>query len=113
MAGMYNEAKGLLETGIENADSAYPMGYYFIGWYSFQMDDLKNAKKYYQMAEKMKPDYCFPNRLEEILALQNAVNINPSGAKAYYYLGNFWYASRQYSDAMENWELSKNKDNTY
>ncbi len=36
--------------------------------------------------------------------LENAISINPDSAKAYYYLGNFWYGHRQYADAVACWE---------
>ena len=32
--------------------------------------------------------------------------MNPSDAKAHYYLGNLWYDKRQYDEAMACWEES-------
>jgi tetratricopeptide (TPR) repeat protein len=54
----------------------------------------------------MPPDRCFPNRIEEVNILQDAMRVNPADAKAPYYLGNFWYAARQYPEAVECWERS-------
>ena len=39
--------------------------------------------------------------------------MNPNDAKAPYYLGNFWYAFRQYEDAIECWEISKSIDDQF
>jgi tetratricopeptide (TPR) repeat protein len=113
MAGMFTEAIALLEIAIEKSDDVYPMAYYFLGWYAYQIDDKVAAKKQFGKAEKMSPGYCFPNRLEELLALQCAVNINPEGAKAPYYFGNFWYAGRQYVEAIDCWEKSMKLDDNF
>lgn len=61
----------------------------------------------------MCPDYCFPNKLEEVLMLQDAMKLNPEGAKAPYYLGNFYYAARVYDEAIACWEKSASIDDTY
>lgn len=113
LAGMFDEAAGLLECGIENVELVYPIVYYLLGWYAFQKGDKEEAKRYYRMAEHMPPDFCFPNRLEELLALQCAMEFNPEGSKAPYYLGNFWYANRQHPEAVECWEKSSNLGTNY
>jgi tetratricopeptide (TPR) repeat protein len=113
IAGLYTEATSFLEIGIENADSPYPMAYYFLGWYANHQGDSKSAKAYFEKAEKIDPDCCFPNRLEEVLALQCANTFNPGGAKAFYYLGNFWYAARQYNEAIDCWEKSERLDGNF
>lgn len=71
------------------------------------------ALAYYQKAEAMCPDCCFPNKLEEVLMLQDAMALNPEGAKAPYYLGNFHYAARVYEEAIACWEKSVSIDDTY
>ena len=60
----------------------------------------------YEEAEQTDSSYCFPNRLEDVVALEKAKQANPSGAKAPYYLGCLYYDKRQYDLAIENWELS-------
>ena len=64
----------------------------------------------YAEAEQADSSYCFPNRLEAVLALEKAKEANPSGAKAPYYLGCLYYDKRQYDVAIENWELSAKLD---
>ncbi|MDP4290502.1 MAG: DUF5107 domain-containing protein [Bacteroidota bacterium] len=113
MAGMYAEAQQLLLTGMENRDEVYPMAWYFMGWYASQKDGSDSASGYFSKAESMKPDYCFPNRLEEVLALQCAISTLPSAPKAHYYLGNFWYGARQYADALHCWEASRDLDQNF
>ena len=53
---------------------------------------------------------CFPNRLEDVLALNLAKTMNPDGARASYYLGCLYYDKRQYDVAIENWERSARLD---
>ncbi|MCX6307367.1 MAG: DUF5107 domain-containing protein, partial [Bacteroidia bacterium] len=59
------------------------------------------------------PEYCFPNRLEAILALECAQRANPTDSKAPYYLGNLWYDKRQYSEAVASWEKSAAMDDQF
>ena len=113
MAGMFTEAIALLETSITKLNAAYAMTHYLLGWYASQMDNTSVAKDHFKNANQASPDYCFPNRTEELLALQSAFTIYPGGAKAYYYLGNFWYAGRQYKEAIECWEKSRSLDGSF
>lgn len=110
--GQFNDAIALLNHFIEGKNEIYPMALYFMGWYHEQQGDMENAIKYYQKASKMPTDYCFPNRLEEVVVLKSAIKNNNFDARAPYYLGNFWYASRQYQEAKECWELSIKLDDT-
>ena len=94
-AGLTDEAAAVWEIAIAKGASS-PMTYYYLG---------RNAE-----AEQACPDYCFPNRPEDILALEAAKRSNPEGAKAPYYLGCLYYAARQYELAIQNWELSARID---
>ena len=60
----------------------------------------------YAEAEAADPECCFPNRLEAVIALNRAMEKNPDGAKAPYYLGNLYYDKRQYGPATALWEKS-------
>jgi tetratricopeptide (TPR) repeat protein len=62
---------------------------------------------------ELPPDYCFPNHLEAVLALQAAIQLNPADSRAPYYLGNFWYAHRRYSEAIKCWEQSRQLDDQF
>ncbi|RHV71712.1 MULTISPECIES: DUF5107 domain-containing protein [Clostridia] len=67
----------------------------------------------YERAEQCAPDYCFPNKLEDIAVLEQAIVANPKGAKAYYYLGNLYYDKLQYDRAITLWEQSIMLDASY
>lgn len=105
-AGLYEEAIDLLQWSLETNAASYPMIHYALGYLCSQSDHPEEAKRWHQQAFALSPDRCFPNRLEEQQILQHTLTLNPHDSKALYYLGNFWYAKRQYSDAIECWEKS-------
>lgn len=105
-AGQFEEAIGFINHFSKGREQVYPMITYFEAWYHEQNNNLESAKHCYQLAQTMPMDYCFPNRLEEVLVLQAAITHNAKDTMATYYLGNYWYAFRQYSDAQNCWESS-------
>lgn len=105
-AGLYEEALSLLECHVTGTTEIYPVVYYAMGYFHTCKGDESKALEYYQRAEKENHSYCFPNRIEEVLILQDALRLNIHGAKAAYSLGNFWYANRQYDNAIACWEHS-------
>lgn len=113
MAGFYKEAISFIQLHMNGKDEVYPMTLYLKGYYYALAGQSATAKEAFQLASLMPPDYCFPNRLEELLALQKVVEIHATDAKAWYYLGNFWYGARMHSDAVHCWEKSRALDNTY
>ena len=112
-AGMYDEAAEFLGFITEDTEATYPMIYYALGYFAHQLGNAEAAAEWYKQAETMSPDYCFPNKLEEILMLQDAVEMNPGSSKAWYYLGNFYYARRRYADAIAVWEKSAALDDQF
>ena len=111
-AGLYDEAVDIW-TLAEKEKAVSPMTYYYLGYVKTMQGLPDEAKAYLEKAEATKPDYCFPNRLEDIQALSTAIALNPEGAKAPYYLGCLYYDKRQYDVAIWNWELSARLDPTF
>ncbi|PXX21827.1 DUF5107 domain-containing protein [Arenibacter sp. ARW7G5Y1] len=109
--GQFEEAIHLLQVYMEEKEEVYPMALYFLGWYYEQRNENELAKQQYKLAQKMPSDYCFPSRLEEVVVLQAAIDMNPCDDMAPYYLGNFWYAARQYENARICWETSLKLNN--
>ena len=105
-AGLTDEARAIWQIAIDERQrvgdgtsgmgATTPMTYYYMGRY--------------EEAEKADSTYCFPNRPEDIIALEAAKQKNPQGARAPYYLGCLYYAARQYDLAIENWERSARLD---
>ncbi len=102
-AGMYVEAIEILKEGVKVCATT-PMTYYYMAWAMTLKGS--DAKQTLEKAAAHTPEFCFPNRLEAILALECAQTINPTDSKAPFYLGNLWYDKRQYSDAIACWEKS-------
>lgn len=112
-AGLYKEAEQLLTICIIDPDNVYPMVYYTLSYICFLDGDADKAESYAVKAARMCPDNCFPNRIEEVNILKTAMMINPSDVYAAYYLGNFWYAARQYDEAIECWEKAKSQNDKF
>ncbi len=112
-AGLYEEAILLLEKTIDDPLKVYPMIYYALGYFKACTAKHNQADAYYEKASQMDPAYCFPNRLEEIVILQDAILHNDNDAKAYYYLGNLWYGKRQHQNAVDCWEQSVQLDQRF
>jgi tetratricopeptide (TPR) repeat protein len=112
-AGLYEEAIELLLEHTKESNEQYPMVYYYLGWISHQLGEKEKSFEYFKQAATISPDFCFPNRIEDVPVLQKAIELNKDDAKAYYYLGNFWYDKRQYNDAIKCWEASVERDNSF
>ncbi len=94
-AGLDTEAEAIWNIAISEG-AVSPMTYYYMGRY----DEAAHADL----------SYCFPNRAEDIIALETAKRLSPADAHAPYLLGCLYYAARQYDLAIENWELSARLD---
>lgn len=109
-AGLFDEAIQFLSI-IDN--DTYPIIQYALGYFFSMKGDKDKALEHYQKASVLCSDRCFPNRIEEVNILKDAISLNPSDTKALYYLGNCWYAFRQYEEAIDCWERSMNLDDKF
>ncbi len=109
--GFYKEAADLLKR-LEGKGTTFPMIYYYLGYFNAKLGDQNKASAYYQKAAKMPSTYCFPFRAEEIVILEHAMQLNPSDAKAPYYLGDMLF-EHQPEKAIGLWEKSSQLDNTF
>lgn len=109
--GFHREAIAILNR-LEAKGNNYPMLYYLLGYYWSKEGNQEKALQYCQLANTMPYEYCFPFKAEELVALLQAVNINPNDSHAYYYLGNLYY-ELQPSKAIDAWEKSRQLDNSF
>ena len=121
--GFYKEAVAVLES----CSQEQPMLYYYKGLYLRQLamqaedagDDakannlLEQSAAAFAKAEQTDPSWCFPNKLEDIAALQAAMDEDPDCAKAPYYLGCLFYDKLQFDKAVSLWETALAKDDSY
>jgi tetratricopeptide (TPR) repeat protein len=108
-AGLFADAASLLK----RAAHADPLVNYTLGWVELQDGQQAAALQAFQDAAALVPDYCFPNRLEDVLVLEAAMRLNAADARAPYHLGNFWYAHRRYAEAIACWEQSRALDGRF
>jgi tetratricopeptide (TPR) repeat protein len=114
-SGLWDEAIEVLsrlDTSDGKKATSHPMPYYYLAFYSDKKAQTQKAQKYYNLAAKMPPDYCFPFRLESIEVLRTAFTKNPDDARAHYYLGNLFY-DHQPENAVKEWEKSVAIDDTF
>ncbi len=98
-AGAYAEAVELLD----DCKSANPLVRYYQGYYLEKMGKTKEAEAKVAQAEKMSPDYCFPNKMEDVPVLRYAARRYDAGMAAYY-LGNLFFDKLQWQEAVGLWE---------
>ncbi|MBO4944749.1 MAG: DUF5107 domain-containing protein, partial [Muribaculaceae bacterium] len=108
-AGLLAEAEKVWDVAI-NKGAVTPMTWYYLGNARMMAGDAKGAEEAFARAAKGEPDMVFPNRLEAIVALRAALDVNPSDARACHYLGNLFYDKRQYDLALEYWESAARLD---
>ena len=106
-AGLHEEACKVWSMA-EECGAVSPMTYYY-----WALSERDRAEELCGKASAFDPKYCFPNRLEAIIALRNAMTINAKDAKAPYYLGNLYYDKRQYDLALQAWEKSAELDSSF
>lgn len=109
--GAYEEAISLLDACTKK----WPMLFYYKAYYLSRRGKPQDAAKIrsaLDTAENCSPDYCFPNKPEDIAVLRYAVS-QGCGAKAPYYLGNLYYDRLQWQEAVRLWELSARTDGSF
>ena len=106
-AGLDDEAVLVLQTAISHHVEESPLTYYYLSY----LGNVTNLFEYRQKAVLASPDYCFPNRLEDALILQEMDFLFfVEDARAPYYLGCLYYDKRQYDLAIQYWEKSAKLD---
>lgn len=107
--GMYTDALAILKA----CPVTGPMVFYYASYFLDKLGESSKALEFCEKAEAASPDYCFPNKLEEILILEHAVAIQPKASFAPYYLGNLLYDKKQYGKAVRYWEDSASRNSSF
>jgi tetratricopeptide (TPR) repeat protein len=103
-AGLFEDALAVLNTAKQSRD--YAMLLYLTGYICHKLGKDEEASQWFKQGSKSSPDFVFPSRLEEILALEKALDYAPEDARAKYYLGNFLYAHERPEEGKRLWEES-------
>ncbi len=103
--GAYAEAVATLR----RCSDENPMVKYYEAYYlSLAGESFRDALA---SAEASAPDYCFPNRLEDVVVLRFA--INEGATMASYYLGNLYYDKLQWQKSVPLWEAAAEAHPTF
>lgn len=104
-AGLWDYAEKVWQIAKDN-NATTAMTHYYLGWALLQSGNISKAHTAFDNGAIASADYVFPNRLEAILALRAAIELNPNDANANHYLGNLFYDKRQYDVAQTCWETA-------
>lgn len=104
-AGFWDIADSLWQIAID-CKATTPMTFYYLGWCRLCAGNIDAAESTFSLAAQQCPDFCFPNRLDAVVALNAALSVNPDDHRALYYLGNLYYDKRQYDIAIDAWTKS-------
>lgn len=107
--GAYEEAVAMLKLCKEKK----PLLKYYEAYYEAKRGNKTSVQQLIKDAEEYLPDYCFPNKLEDIIVLNYAIKEGKNSAKAMYYLGNLYYDKLQYGIATKLWEQSAEIDDSF
>lgn len=99
-AGLYDDALRILDACREDS----PMAAYYEGYVFEQKHDGSRAAEKYRAGEARSYLYCFPNRTEEILILESAIQALEKAPRAHYYLGCLLYDKKESESAILHWE---------
>ena len=108
-SGFYDDALAVLSAYHDDD----PMVAYYKAYYLEKCGRREDALYCLKEAQKCDPTCVFPNKLEDIAALENAIALDPDGSKAYYYLGCLYYDKLGFDKAISLWEKSKELDDTF
>lgn len=107
--GLYQDSIQILSACPEES----PMLHYYQGYAYILSQQTKEAITEFNLGESSNPDYCFPNKLEEILILKAAVETLKQAPFAHHYLGDLYYDKKQYKKAIYHWEKSLAENPSY
>jgi tetratricopeptide (TPR) repeat protein len=109
--GLELEAIAILERAdLQLRDGSAPMVLYALGYFRQELGDDAGAERAWSDAVVATPDYCFPNRLEELQVLEAAILARPDDARTPFYLGNLLYARKRHREAIVMWEKAARLD---
>jgi tetratricopeptide (TPR) repeat protein len=101
-AGMPQEAIDVLQAAW--SQNANTMTAYLLAYLCHQTADAGAESAWLEKARKASPEFGFPSRLEEVAALESAIDRNAEDPNARYFLANFYYAHERYDEAIELWQ---------
>ncbi len=100
-AGLPDVALDVLQAAWKHNPTA--MVAYLAGYVSHLLDNETESMSWLEKARTASPEFGFPSRLEEVLALEFALKQNQNDFHAKYFLGNFCYAHERFDEGIQLW----------
>ncbi len=100
-AGLPEVALDVLQAAWKHNPTA--MVAYLAGYMNYLLDNKTESMTWLEKAQTASPEFGFPSRLEEVLALEFALKQNQNDFHAKYFLGNFCYAHERYDEGIQLW----------
>ena len=103
--GAWSSSAAILDTAIKNqgTQEVSPIAYYYLASNSRQQGEAQKASHYASKAASMPIEAVFPNRLEDVSVLTEAIENNAADPNAKYALGNFLFAHGRYDEGAALW----------
>jgi tetratricopeptide (TPR) repeat protein len=100
-AGLPDVALDVLQAAWKHNPTA--MVAYLAGYVSHMLDNETESNSWLEKAWTASPEFVFPSRLEEVLALEFALKQNQNDFHAKCFLGNFCYAHERFDEGIQLW----------
>jgi tetratricopeptide (TPR) repeat protein len=102
---------GLPEVALDVLQSAWKhnptaMVAYLAGYVSYLLDNKTESITWLEKARTASPEFGFPSRIEDVLALEFVLKQDQNDFHAKYLLGNFCYAHERYDEGIQLWQDS-------
>jgi tetratricopeptide (TPR) repeat protein len=81
--------------------------YYYLAEFAEQLGDTVEPLRNSKLGAKLQREGFFPNRLEDLVVLQSAVERLPGDFRAWCDIGNLLYSKRRYDEAIRAWEEAR------
>ena len=108
-AGLWEEAIDVLQ----HCPVDSPLLHDYRGYALHLSGDDEGAKAAYEQGEASSPDYCFPNKIEEVNILNHVIALLDRAPIAKHVLADLYYDKRQYTQAIALWEASLAENGAY
>ncbi len=104
---------GLPKVALEILSKAWhhsrkPLTAYLAGYACTLLHQEEESLDWFKKAQVCSPEFAFPSRLFEVLALEHALKQDGNDHLAMYCLGNFYYAHERFEEGITYWENAKN-----
>lgn len=110
-AGFYDDAREILHTpsNLESEFSnqgVFLLSLYYEAWLCRCLGDRDSERVILTKAKASNKEGSFPHGLNDLKVLLSAISAEPTDSNAHALLGNLYYSSKSYDDAIHHWTIA-------